>query len=158
MSKRFTDDAEMNVGLTDDEIVKALDVCYNSPCCTNECPYFNKNGRNFCVEDKAFYRDMKRIAQKLVEKDKKIEYYKDREKSFVNAVEKLTKEKSELKAEIERLTEENEHLDGCAKQFLADYQKCEIANTELQELNAKYYNEAKDLRRENAELQKQVRR
>lgn len=61
----------------------------------------------------------------------KIEYYKDREKSFVNAVEKLKKEKSKLKAEIERLTEENEHLDGCAKQFLADYQKCEIANTEL---------------------------
>ena len=28
--------------------------------------------------------------------------------------------------------------------------------TELQELNAKYYNEAKDLRRENAELQKKV--
>lgn len=58
--------------------------------------------------------------------------------------------------EIERLTEENGYLDMVAKQALADYQKCEIANTELQELNAKYYNEAKDLRRENAELQKQV--
>ena len=62
----------------------------------------------------------------------------------------------ELRNEIERLTEENGYLDMVAKQALADYQKCEIANTELQELNAKYYNEAKDLRRENAELQKQV--
>lgn len=34
--------------------------------------------------------------------------------------------------EIERLTEENGYLDGCAKQFLADYQKCEIDRAELQ--------------------------
>lgn len=31
-----------------------------------------------------------------------------------------------------------------------------LVQTELQELNIKYYNEAKDLRRENTELQKQV--
>ena len=31
-----------------------------------------------------------------------------------------------------------------------------LVQAELQELSAKYYNEAKDLRRENAELQKQV--
>ena len=37
-----------------------------------------------------------------------------------------------LQAENERLTEENEYLDGCAKQFLADYQKCEIERAELE--------------------------
>lgn len=70
--------------LTDEEIVKALDICYSTPCCTNECPYFNKSGRNFCVENKAFYKDMKRIVQ----------------------------EHAEQKAEIERLTEENGQLNG----------------------------------------------
>ena len=65
--------------LTDEEIVKAWDVCYNSPCCNADCPYFNKNGRNLCLENKAFYRDMKRIAEEYVKQ----------------------------KAEIERLTEEN---------------------------------------------------
>ena len=34
--------------------------------------------------------------------------------------------------EIERLTEENEYLDMCGKQFFADYQKCEVENAELQ--------------------------
>lgn len=43
---------------------------------------------------------------------------------------------------IHRLQSENERLDR--------------VETELQELNAKYYNEAKDLRRANKELQKQV--
>ena len=41
-------------------------------------------------------------------------------------------ENDEQKAEIERLTEENGYLDGCAKQFLADYKKCEIERAELQ--------------------------
>ena len=50
-----------------------------------------------------------------------------------------------LQAENERLTEENEYLDMCGKQFLADYQKCEVERAELEnqvdelkELNAKY--------------------
>lgn len=90
--------------LTDEEILKALDICYSAPCCTSECPYFNKYGRNFCVEDKALYKDMKRIVEEHIKQ----------------------------KAEIERLTEENGYLDGCAKQFLADYQKCEVEVAELQ--------------------------
>lgn len=72
----------MEKKLTDEEIVKALDVCYNSPCCNADCPYFNKNGRNLCLENKAFYRDMKRIAEEYVKQ----------------------------KAEIERLTEENKAI------------------------------------------------
>ena len=74
----------MSTDNTSEKVVKALDVCYNSPRCTSECPYFNKNGRNLCVENKAFYKDTKRIAQ----------------------------EHAEQKAEIERLTEENAILKG----------------------------------------------
>ena len=59
--------------LTDEEIVKALDFCYSSPCCGSGCPYFNKHGRNFCVEDKALYKDMKRIVQENAEQKTKIE-------------------------------------------------------------------------------------
>ena len=43
---------------------------------------------------------------------KEKESWKDREKSFVNAVEKLTKEKSELKADIKRLTGELDKATG----------------------------------------------
>ena len=65
--------------LNDEKIVKAVEICYNSPGCTADCPYFNKHGRNFCVEEKAFYKDLKRIVT----------------------------EHAEQKAEIKRLTEEN---------------------------------------------------
>lgn len=41
------------------------------------------------------------------------------------------------KAEIERLTEENEYLDMNAKQFLADYQKSEVEVVELKETISK---------------------
>ena len=41
-------------------------------------------------------------------------------------------ENQKLKEENERLTEENGYLDCCAKQFLADYRKCEIERAELQ--------------------------
>jgi hypothetical protein len=36
-----------------------------------------------------------------------------------------------MRDELNGLYEENSHLDGCAKQSLADYQKCEIENAEL---------------------------
>lgn len=48
---------------------------------------------------------------------------------------------AEKDKEIERLTEENEYLDMCGKQFLADYQKCEIERAELQ----KQVDEGKEL-------------
>ena len=62
--------------LTDEEIIKALDFCYSSPCCGSGCPYFNKHGRNFCVEDKALYKDMKRIVLEHAEQKAEIERLK----------------------------------------------------------------------------------
>lgn len=81
--------------LTDEELIKALECCYNAPCCSNECPYFNKHGRNFCVEDKALYKDMKRIVQ----------------------------EHAEQKTEIERLTEENGQIFDKIYDFIEFRQK-----------------------------------
>ena len=88
--------------LTDEEIVKALDICYNDVHCSVDCPYFNLNGRNFC-QDKELYKDLKRIVQ----------------------------EHAEQKAEIERLTEENEYLDMCGKQFFAYSQSLQVQVDEL---------------------------
>ena len=131
--------------LTDEEIVKAWDICNNTPSCVSECPYFNKHGKNFCMENKTLYKDIKRIVQEHAEYERKIEDGELVSRDWHDE-------------QVLHLQNEIEYLDGCAKQFLADYQKCEIANTELQELNAKYYNEAKDLRRENAEHKAEIER
>ena len=90
--------------LTDEEIVKALDICYTFKGCTNECPYFNKNGRNFCVENKALYKDMKRIVQ----------------------------EHAEQKAEIERLNAKYHNLEINYNATWEDFRKYEVENAELQ--------------------------
>ena len=45
------------------------------------------------------------------------------------------------KKEIERLTEENEHLDGCAKQFLTDYQNEQVKSDEFEK---RYLEESKE--------------
>ena len=55
----------MEKKLTDEEIVKAIDKCFAMPMkCEDGCPYFNKYGRNFCVEDKRFYHDVKDLIQR----------------------------------------------------------------------------------------------
>ena len=55
----------MEKKFTDEEIVKAIDKCYAIPVnCEDGCPYFNKYGRNFCVEDKRFYHDLKDLLKR----------------------------------------------------------------------------------------------
>lgn len=106
----------MEKKLTDEEIVKALDVCYNSPCCNADCPYFNKNGRNLCLENKAFYRDMKRIAEKYVKQKAEIErlteerdmyaddlYWKAEVRKREDFITELTVENAELQKQVDEL-------------------------------------------------------
>lgn len=63
--KKLTDEVVVaKNAITDEEIVKALEICYNTPCCTNDCPYFNKNGRNFCMEGKAFYKNLEDLINR----------------------------------------------------------------------------------------------
>ena len=84
--------------------------------------------------------------------------------------EHFIKTTTEQKAEIERLTSLYDGKGGFMTSGIGDLpltvdglrravdeiSRLLIVQGELQELNANYYNEAKDLRRENAELQKQV--
>ena len=100
----------MEKKLTDEEIVKALEVCYSSSCCSANCPYFNKHGRNFCVEDKALYKDMKRIVEEHAGQKAEIEHlnakYRNLEINYNDVYEeyrKLELENPKLKAEIETL-------------------------------------------------------
>ena len=59
-----------------------------------------------------------------------------------------------LQAEIERLTEENGYLDGCAKQFLADYQKEQVRVDEQQAVINAQEKEIQELRKPKAETAK----
>lgn len=109
----------MEKNLTDEEIVKAIDKCFAMPMkCEDGCPYFNKYGRNFCVEDNRFYHDLKDLIHRL--QDENAGLLKENEELTISyhgvqnqaakriveltkQVEKLTNEKAEQEAEIERL-------------------------------------------------------
>lgn len=101
--------------LTNEELLKALDICYNDVHCSVDCPYFNLNGKNFC-QDKELYKDLKRIVL----------------------------EHSEQKAEIERLTEwkdklqdakdelEQQLIDTGFKEYCEENKRLTGENAELQ--------------------------
>ena len=90
--------------LTDEEIIKALDICYNEPCCSNECPYFNKHGRNFCVEDKALYKDMKRVVQEHAEQKAEIERLTEENRVVIHNMDFHRNKKFELQKQVDELT------------------------------------------------------
>lgn len=100
----------MAIELTDEEIVKALDICYDSPCCSADCPYFNKNGRNFCIEDKALYKDMKRIVQEHAEQKAEIERLTVENGWLSKERNKTTIECAELQKQVDALKQENSIL------------------------------------------------
>lgn len=131
---------------TDEEIVKALEHCATENTCRG-CVKYNE--------------------------ETTIDYFKcmrDTRKNVVDLFHRLQAKNAEQKAEIERLTSLYDGqtafmtsrigdlpltVEGLRK-AVDEISRLLIVQTELQELNSKYYNEAKDLRRENAELQKQV--
>lgn len=113
--------------LPDEEIVKAFEhCCYKARDygCGN-CAYCYTVGDDIRCNMKKMRCDTLDLIRRLQER---VFDYENLEKH----AKKLELENIEQKAEIERLTEENGYLDGCAKQFLADYQKCEIERAELQ--------------------------
>ena len=98
--------------LTDEEVLTAIELCFKAhlDCC--KCPYFNKYGRNFCIEDNLFYKDMKRIVT----------------------------EHAKQKAEIEQLTKIAEvrlqdNLDTCNLLVKAEYKNAELQK-QVDELKA----------------------
>lgn len=150
--------------LTDEEVLTAIEKCFAIPMkCEDGCPYFNKNGRNFCVENKAFYRDLKRILQEHAEQKAEIETLLCKNAELETRCEGILKDYyaecqtcDEQKTEIERLTEEN-------KQYFAENERlnksCGLFNIKIQEQIKEtydYVHKADKLKKRNAELQKQV--
>ena len=88
---------------TDEEIVKALDICYTTHCCTNECPYFNKNGRNFCMEDKAFYKGLKDLVNR---QKAEIEAWKAKSRELEQSWEIASSNEEKLRKQVDELTED----------------------------------------------------
>lgn len=105
--------------LTDEEIIKALDICYSASCCPADCPYFNKHGRNLCVEDKALYKDMKRIVQEHAEQKAEIErlkcntYLTSWKNKFFNEL----KAREKLQKQVDELLEERENMQAEIMRF-----------------------------------------
>ena len=80
-----------------------------------------------------YVEDLLSIIHRLQSENKKLKTELQKEcQEHLAFAELAKKADKQQKAEIERLTEENEHLDMVAKQAFADYQKCEIENAELQ--------------------------
>jgi uncharacterized Zn finger protein (UPF0148 family) len=83
--------------LTDKQVFTAIEKCFAFPNrCEDGCPYFNKNGRNFCVEHKAFYNDLKRIVTEHAEQNAEIERLTEEKKTLVWLNQDLKKQVDEL--------------------------------------------------------------
>ena len=111
MEKKLTNEVVVaKNAITDEEIVKALDICYTSPCCTNECPYFNKNGRNFCVESKAFYNDLKALINRLQDENERLTEDCESADAVLEAqthlIDLIKKDKAELQKQVDELKNE----------------------------------------------------
>lgn len=97
--------------------------------------------QNLCTEQRAENEQLKKDYIELDLECRELRTELDKE---LADNEEFTKEANE---EIERLTEENEYLDMCGKQFLADYQKCEVERAELE-------NQVNELKKERENVQK----
>ena len=117
------------VEMTDEKIIKALECCSGEKgvVCSIDCPAYYLGVGTIC-QDKLIPYALDLIHRLQAEIEHKKKCYDE----LCNMNNDMACEIAEQKAEIERLTEENEYLDMCGKQFLADYQKCEIENAELQ--------------------------
>ena len=141
--------------LTDEEIIKALECCGNRDNCF-DCPIMGEMKRRNCI--------CREIVLDLIHRLQTLnKWLLDRCKIKDGDI-------ADQKAEIERLTNLYDGQSGFMTSSMGDLpltvaglrkavdeiSRLLAVQTELQELNAKYYNEAKDLRREKAELKKQV--
>ena len=135
--------------LTDEEIVKALKCCSKSWDCNNCKRDKENNNRFICSEN--LLKDCLDLIHRLQAENAE---GKARMKELTSIAEYQQHSNierwgiiQEKDKEIERLTEENEYLDMCGKQFLADYQKCEVERAELE-------NQVDELKKERENVQK----
>lgn len=135
--------------LTDEEVVKALECCSKSWDCNN-CKRVKANNNRFICSEKLM-KDCLDLIHRLQDENAE---GKARIKELTSIAEYQQHSNierwgiiQEKDKEIERLTEENEYLDMCGKQFLADYQKCEVERAELE-------NQVDELKKERENVQK----
>ena len=121
----------MEKKLTDEEIVKALGHCMNNRSCEYCCHNYELGSGEIVCRS--------RLMWKTVDLIQRLTSLYDGKSGF------MTSSIGDLPLTIEGL-----------RKAVDEISRLLCVQAELQELNAKYYNEAKDLRRENAELQKQV--
>lgn len=93
--------------------------------------------RKECEEHEEFTKKAKEEIERLTEQldyfQKSSDYHEGNQKELEAKNAELQKQVDELTKENKRLTKENGYLDGCAKQFLADYQKCEVELSEQED-------------------------
>lgn len=121
--------------LTDDEIVKAFELCSVKDIDCKECPY---SDTDYCGISKEEIVDL--INRQKSEIERLTSLY-DGQSAY------MTSSIGDLPLTVEGL---RKAVDEIARLL--------IVQVELQELNVQYYNDAKDLRRANKDLQMQVQR
>ena len=108
--------------LTDEEIVKALDICYNDVHCSVDCPYFNLNGRNFC-QDKELYKDLKRIVLEHSEQKAEIERLTKLAELRLRDNEDTCKLLLEKEKQVDELKEKSKEVNDLVKEKVKDTAK-----------------------------------
>lgn len=159
--EKMTNDTEMNVGMSDEEIVKAFKFCLKDKEGCDKCMVYNKNTpmlrERFIVCEKLVKSALDFIHR--LQSDLKTCSNIEKQEKETNAklrqeIERLTeeanqdtvthidictenfslrKQNAELQKEVERLMEENAYLKQCGDNFLADYQRAQKQVDELTE-------------------------
>ena len=126
--------------LSDEDIIKAVEVCSTRGTFCKGCP-FVKNGERCSNIEQLTIELLKRLQSKiadLLEERENMQAEIERLKNAYREGLKQGKFDSQVKIEelqkkVDELKEENEYLDMCGKQFFADYQKAEVEVGELKE-------------------------
>ena len=108
--------------LTDEEVLTAIEKCLQFLWSVKMAVrIFNKNGRNFCIENKAFYKDLKRIATEHAEQKAEIERLTEELKNCGQELIDSHREQEELQdrnAELQKQVDEfNKRADDWAKHY-----------------------------------------
>ena len=115
---------------TKEQLIEQIRILeHNWSCAEESLANSVKNADKIFAEQKAEIERLTEERNKYIIELDDVESANDYANKFLN---EYQAKNAELQKQVERLTEENGYLDEGAKQFLADYQKCEIERAELQ--------------------------
>lgn len=158
----------MGKKLTDEEIVKALECCVKEK--HKDCVHCGEFVSQFDCMRNAINNALDIIQRQKDEIERLKEDYANLKERYVKVLDLNEKVITEQQAEIKRLTSLYDGQSAYMTSSIGDLPltveglrkavdeitRLLSGQAELQKLNAKYYNEAKTLRRANAELQNKV--